>query len=327
MSFEWQSDPVSGLFNSRGRREEAFSSGSATGPSLVTSAPTNSRAFTLLELLVVISILGILAAMTVPVLKNFGKSDATLGASRQLLDGVARARQLAMSGRTTVYMVFVPTNFWVGFNPAPSFPNTWWNNLSPALQTAVTNLADRQLSGYNFIARGTMGDQPGRHAWHYLDRWQGLPDGTFIAWTKFTNSPFATTPSYYINDLINPAKSYPIWPFHVTNNFPFPTEQGTNTYTDRVVLPYIAFNYLGQLTFDGQSVAERDEYIPLAHGSVIALADVPTKALMLANAPPVPTSPDVSELPPGNSTNGLSYNIVHIDRLTGRAVLEFHKMQ
>ena len=74
-------------------------------------------AFTLIELLVVIAILGIMAALTVPVLKNFAKSDATLGASRQLLDGVARARQLAISQRTTVYMVFVPTNFWSG-NPA-----------------------------------------------------------------------------------------------------------------------------------------------------------------------------------------------------------------
>jgi len=35
--------------------------------------------------------------------------------------------------------------------------------------------------------------------------------------------------------------------------------------------------------------------------------------------------PDVQENPPGNSTNS-SYNIVHIDRLTGRAVLKFHKM-
>ena len=31
------------------------------------------------------------------------------------------------------------------------------------------------------------------------------------------------------------------------------------------------------------------------------------------------------EMPPGNSTN-IAYNIVHIDWLTGRAVLEYHKM-
>ena len=280
-------------------------------------------AFTLLELLVVISILGILAALTVPVLKNFGKSDATLGASRQLLDGVARARQMAISQHTTVYMVFIPTNFWV--DSLQTFPNPWWQSLSNATKTAATNLADRQLSGYTFIARGAMGDQPGQHAWHYLDRWQGLPDGTFIAWAKFTNSPGQ---SYTINDLsTTPAKSYPIYGFNVTNNFPFPTETGTNTYpAGRIILPYIAFNYLGQLTFDGQTVASRDEYIPLAHGSVLPLTDPTTKALKLLGPPDVFNSPDVAEMPPGNSINS-SYNIVHIDRLTGRAVLEYHKMQ
>jgi len=33
-----------------------------------------------------------------------------------------------------------------------------------------------------------------------------------------------------------------------------------------------------------------------------------------------------TEMPPGNSTNS-SYNIVHIDKVTGRAVLEFQKVQ
>ena len=90
----------------------------------------------------VIAILGILAAMTVPVLKNFAKSDATLGASRQLLDGVARARQLAISHRTTVYMVFVPTNFWTdssGTFPAnPSGGGTWPRRCKPPSPTCVT---------------------------------------------------------------------------------------------------------------------------------------------------------------------------------------------
>jgi prepilin-type N-terminal cleavage/methylation domain-containing protein len=90
------------------------------------AVPTVKTAFTLIELLVVIAILGIMAGLTVPVLKNFAKSDATLGASRQLLDGVARARQLAISQRTTVYMVFVPQNFWTPWLPPRKPPSPIW---------------------------------------------------------------------------------------------------------------------------------------------------------------------------------------------------------
>src|SRR5712671_2088184 len=72
---------------------------------------SRAAAFTLIELLVVISIVGLLAGLAVPVVNNF-KPNVVAGATRQLLDDVARARQYAISQRTTVFMVFVPTNFW-----------------------------------------------------------------------------------------------------------------------------------------------------------------------------------------------------------------------
>ena len=270
-------------------------------------------AFTIIELLVVISILGIMAALTVPVLKNFARTDATLGASRQLLDDVARARQLAISQRTTVYMVFVPGSFWLP--PWTSSPG-WTNGLTPAELTAAVNLCDKQLTGYIFVSLRSVGDQPGQGVPHYLAPWQTLPDNTFIALAKFTNSP---AQYYTITDPIS-GSSYNIYGFQVTNNLPFPTATNTTASTPGLpYLPYIAFNYLGQLTFDGVNLASLDEYIPLAKGSVLYARDPVTKAFLF-------NSPDAEELPPGNSTN-ISYSIVHIDRLTGRAVSEYHKMQ
>ena len=261
--------------------------------------------FTLIELLVVISILGILAYLTMPALKNFAKSDATISASRQLLDDVGRARQLAISQRTTVYMVFVPTNFWGGDPVAfiSSLP-------TQAQQTAATNLCDKQLTGYTFVSMRSVGDQPGQGVPHYLAPWQNLPDGAFIATAKFPNSTVSYP--YRINDPVS-GTVYKIYSFTNTT-VPFPTADAPS-----VQMPCIAFNYLGQLTVDGVNVAPLDEYIPLAKGSISLARDLATRALLLGPA-------DVMEMPPGNST-GSSYNIVHVDRLTGRAVLEFQKIK
>jgi prepilin-type N-terminal cleavage/methylation domain-containing protein len=266
-------------------------------------------AFTLIELLVVISILGILAGLAVPALKNIGKSNITVSASRQLLDDIGHARQLAMSRHTTVYMIFIPTNFWM---VTGTFPNPWWNSLTPAQQTVTTNLLDKQLTGYTFASYGQVGDQPGRHAWHYIVPWQSLPDGMFIAAQKFFESPYQ---SYPINDPVSGVTLFNIYGFN-TNGIPFPTETSASS-----SLPYIAFNYLGQLTFDGQNLASRDEYIPLAKGSVGYATDNATKTPQFVAV----TANEVMEMPPGNSTN-ISYNVVHVDALTGRAVLEFYKI-
>jgi prepilin-type N-terminal cleavage/methylation domain-containing protein len=272
-----------------------------------------SSAFTLIEMLVVISILAVLAALTVPALKNLGKSDAAISASQQLLDGIGRARQLAMSDHTTVYMVFVPANFWMVNG---QFPNPWWQRLTSPQQTVVTNLCGDQLTGYTFVSLQTPGDQPGRHTPHYLAPWRNLPGGTFIAQQKF-QAP--SSPPFYIS-AYNPAQ--PIYGFNVTTSIPFPSASPAPPLL--VSLPYVAFNYLGQLTADGQNLAPRDEFIPLARGSVLPAMDVATKAIVLKAAPA--GSPSILENPPGNSTNS-AYNIIHVERLTGHATLEFEKVQ
>jgi prepilin-type N-terminal cleavage/methylation domain-containing protein len=260
--------------------------------------------FTLIEMLVVIAILGILAGLAVPALKNLGKSDATVSASRQLLDDVGRARQLAMAQRTTVYMVFVPTNFWTGLTGAQTN--------SPAGMTATVNLCDEQLTGYTFIGSGTVGDQPGRHSWHYLAPWQSLPDGTFIAQQKFGPPNPPVVPQIFIAN--NPNSPFNIYGF-ITNAVPFPLE----TNSPFVMMPCIIFNSFGQLVDQNGNIFSRHEYIPLARGSVSPAINPATKTYQLA-------SPSVLENPAGNSTNSAA-NIVDIDPLTGRAVLQFFKIQ
>jgi hypothetical protein len=187
-----------------------------------------------------------------------------------------------------------------------------------------------QLAGYTFMAYGAVGDQPGQQQWHYLAPWQSLPDGTYIPMWKFYN-PNATTAVPYFNfsDPVNASAYFNINPFATNNTFPFPTQDATNNF---VVLPYIAFNYLGQLTTpSGQlftpqlqnGIGDQDYTgsgvdIPLAQGSVVYGKDGTTRMLEVG-------SPQITENPPGNTTN-ISYNIVHIDPLTGRATLLYHKI-
>jgi type II secretory pathway pseudopilin PulG len=267
---------------------------------------------------VVLAIMGIMAALVVPALKNFGHADAMIAATQQMLNDVARARQLAISQRTTVYMVFVPADFWNNINS--SIPGGV-SSLTPLQQTAVTNLCDKQLTGYTFVAYGAVGDQPGEHQWHYLAQWQQLPDNTFIDTNKFavpgvavSSSSLAFAPAVYSlwNQAYPHSDQNTIYPF-ATNATAFPTEDAP-----LVSMPCLAFNYLGQLTSDGQTLASRHEYIPLARGVVAPATDSTNKLFQL-------NPPQIAENPPGNSA--VTYNIIDIDPLTGRATLEAPKLR
>jgi type II secretory pathway pseudopilin PulG len=252
----------------------------------------------LLELLVVIAIMGILAAITLPNMHSF-KPNVTASASRQLLDAVGRARQLAIAQRTTVYMVFVPANFWL--DPA-------YAALPQAEKDKASGLYGKQLIGYNYVTVRSLGDQPGQPRARYLDDWRTLPEGTFITPQKFV--PFSGAPVLTVVTNLAPWAACAVYGFSYTNNIPFPSEMAPGP--AYVWLPHLAFNYLGQL------VSGRSELVPLTKGSVSFARDPGTKT-------PLAVAPTLTESPPGNVTN--SYNMVSIDWLTGRARLLYREVR
>jgi prepilin-type N-terminal cleavage/methylation domain-containing protein len=260
------------------------------------------RAFTLIELLVVIAVAGILAALAVPAIKEFGRGNQQVAATRQLLDDVGRARQLAMANRTTVYMVFLPNGYLTGNLPYPG--NLGGLPLQSDSDRAL-QLAGGQMRSYALMSLRSIADQPGQNRAQYLTEWKTLPPGWLIAPAKFVLPTVTVT---FTN-----ANSFgpPVWNvngFAVTNGLPFPSADAP---LGQFYLPYIAFNHLGQLA------SGYDEYIPLARGTV--------DPALGADGKLVADDATVTESPLGNSFS--DYNIIHIDWLTGRAKLETRQIE
>ena len=276
------------------------------------------RAFTLIELLVVIAIIGLLAGLAAPVLHNF-RPNYTASLTQQLLTDLARARQLAISQHTTVYMVFVPTNFW---NDQLAI-STW--NKADWIQ--ASNLLDKQSIAYNFVSLHSMGDQPGRPTVHYLSSWKFLPEGGYIYPSKFlpqTFFPGTTSPQPVMNIFTNspsgPSLAFQIYGLNRANGnprvyptipFPLETTLPASPAHPYISLPYIAFDYMGRVVQGLPTSATLDvaTIIPITRGSVIYVRD--------ANKKPRMALPSFNEQPVGNTTNG--YNVVYIDPITGRA--------
>jgi prepilin-type N-terminal cleavage/methylation domain-containing protein len=277
--------------------------------------PARHSAFTLIELLVVIAIIGILAAIAMPTLGKFKAGDTLAAGLRQVQDDVARARQYAISQRTTVYMVFCPSNFWA---------NTPWLNATPYGQITgdelvkVTNLFGKQLTSYAFVTLRSVGDQPGQVSPRYISKWHTLPEGVIIPEFKFKSRAVAPTKIYDPPLPTLPSdRVFDVYGFAYTNIIPFPSENVFVPNKTYVWLPYIAFNHLGQLSVDGVTKADADEFIPIARGSVSYARN--------ANKVAIQGAPSITEQPPGNSTN--NFVLVRIDALTGRARVEKQELK
>ena len=184
------------------------------------------RGFTLIELLVVLTIIGIVAAMVLPSMRK--KNTAMPAANRQLLDDLSLARQRAINGRATVYVVFAP--------PLRKNSQSVFDPLSDAdKQTLLTG----QYTSYALFTPRSVGAQPGTENPRYLTPWKSLPEGVFVATNKFFEDFNGVGPFAYTRTIPVPAVTNGVYP----------------------LVPFIAFDYQGR-------VVGGDAIIPLARGSI-----------------------------------------------------------
>lgn len=214
------------------------------------SASSRTRGFTLIEMLVVIGLIALIAGLAAPAFKT--RSASLDAAHRQMSDDLNRARQLAISTRSTVYMVFMPI----------LDVSVTVTNLTQAQKEI---LAKRQGRGYAIMSRRSVGSQPGQEEPRYLSEWKELPEGVFISTNKFESRDTGF------------AGYLPMDQLPRLNGVQIPTTTGT-TYEG---LPYIAFDSNGALTLNEEGLVRkrdgdrwRDDVearaiIPLVAGSVL----------------------------------------------------------
>lgn len=260
-------------------------------------APRSARAFTLLEMLVVVAIIGMLAAISVPAIRALTQTNTLAAGHRQLLDDLAFARQLAVSGRRVVYLVLAPPTLRAHADTIRQADSRFYP--PPVKDRALrqlTNLFEGQYTAYALFTRRRVGDQPGREDPAYLTDWKRLPEGLL-----FETNVFEDLGAQWLNAAQRTNAAQRPLP-HAW--FPFPTAD-----SPELRLPYIAFNAQGRMYYEGGvEPVLAGESLPLVRGSVFYPKDSQDR-------PDWRAAPDVA-LSQRGDTNRTE---VRVDWMTGRA--------
>ena len=235
------------------------------------------RAFTLIEMLVVLGIIGVLAAMTLPSFKKAGKGNISESASRQLMDDFAYARLKALGTRTQVYIVFSPDLAWFGaLSPT--------NVLFLTTNIAANNVIGGQLTSYALFSPRSVGDQPGQSTPRYLTDWRSLPDGIFVPWEAFRQNAI----------------------FHNLAGSP---QSGQLIPVDDIAgaamlpLPFIAFDEQGRLFGRNTNIT-----VSLVEGSIMHPKDITGQTNSVTTVDPIATAPPVDTT---NIVSGIEYMVLN----------------
>ncbi|MFO1459578.1 MAG: prepilin-type N-terminal cleavage/methylation domain-containing protein [Verrucomicrobiota bacterium] len=286
--------------------------------------PFSVRAFTLVELLVVMSLIGLITFMAIPAFRGFGQENIIGAAQRQVQDDLAYARLQAIKNRAPVYMVFLQPPYQQDAN----FPLELSRAHQALLKLPVVNDEDRlfreaglrvftnifplQYSAYALYTEASVGEQPGVRRRRYLTEWRALPEGALFPTNglQIQLPPFITGVANQIVLTNLPTMTVP---------FPLgPDRAGDALELHYLSLPAIGFDAQGRLynfQFDGQprgnGTTLADRFLAVGIGS----ASFNRKAgLGQTNQYDFEAVPDVIETPRRNYTN----HILRVSALTGR---------
>jgi len=276
-----------------------------------------ASAFTLLELLVVVAVIGLLAGITAPAIRGMVQGKTLSSGHRQLTDDLNRARQEALRLRTTVYVVFAPTNVWQSrLSLDTQIESMISSQLAPqrfreqALRS-FTNIALGVFHSYALLVEREIGAQPGRNHTRYLGPgWQTLPEGVILSPKLFFPTPLAPTDR---RDLA--IHELPQRPFR------FPLAEFPGDTLPPIAMRFVAFGPDGRL-----AIEEMNRYWTLNGRPELQLPPMSEFALGVGQGsvfisrgadgridPSV--VPDAIETPRDNATN----NRVIVSSLTGRS--------